>query len=402
MSQAPETPPSPEPSSLDFSLVLGGPLYQFFRRSHLSDDSLNPVLRRILSVSLFCWLPLLVLSAIEHQLVRGTTAIPFLLDIEAHVRFLVAMPLLIAAEVMVHQRLGRLVNVFVDRGLVPKDDLPRFEAARQAALRLRNSVWAELAVIALVYVLGILVVWRKYLALDAATWHLTPSAEGSHLGLAGMWFAYVSLPVFQFLLLRWYLRLFIWARFLWQVSRIRLKLVPTHPDRTGGLGFLSATAPAFALLVMGQGALLAGQLSNRILFLGAALPDFKYEILMYVVLVLVVVTVPLLVFVPQLALARRVGRAEYGNLAQRYMREFDAKWVRGEAPAGEPLIGSADVQSLADMGNSYAVLQEMSISPVSKGMVFQLAAMTIAPLLPLVLTMMPLEELLKKLFGILI
>ena len=402
MSPTSDTPSSPPAEQPDFSLVLGGPLYQFFRRSHLSDDSLRPLLRRILSVSLFCWLPLLVLSAIEHHLVRGSTAIPFLLDIEAHVRFLVAMPLLIAAEVLVHQRLGKLVNLFVDRGLVSKDDLPRFEAARQAALRLRNSMVAELMVIAIVYGLGILVVWRKYLALDAATWHLVPTAAGSQLGLAGMWFAYVSLPVFQFLLLRWYFRLFIWARFLWQVSRIRLKLVPTHPDRTGGLGFLSATAPAFALLVMGQGALLAGQLSNRILFLGAALPDFKYEILMYVVFVLVAVTGPLLVFVPQLVLARRVGRAEYGNLAQRYMREFDTKWVRGDAPAGEPLIGSPDIQSLADMGNSYAVLQEMSVSPVSKGMVFQLAAITVAPLLPLVLTMMPLEELLKKLFGILI
>lgn len=136
--------------------------------------------------------------------------------------------------------------------------------------------------------------------------------------------------------------------------------------------------------------------------MGAALPDFKYEILIYVVFVVLAVLVPLLVFVPQLALARRVGRAEYGNLAERYMREFDSKWLRGQAPADEPLIGSADVQSLADMGNSYAVLQEMSISPVSKGMVLQLAGLTIAPLLPLVLTMMPLEELLKKLFGILL
>jgi len=398
MSQAPETKAS-EP---DFSLVVGGPLFQFFCRAHLSDDALHLVLRRILTISLFCWLPLLVLSAIEHHVVPGSTAVPFLHDIEVHVRFLVALPLLVAAELMVHERLGRLVRMFVDRGLVSAEDLPRFEAARQSAIRLRNSIVAEVGVIAVVYLLGILVVWRRYLALDVATWYVSPSAAGSHLSLAGMWYAYVSLPVFQFLLIRWYFRLLVWARFLWQVSRIRLQLVPTHPDRTGGLGFLAASTNAFAMLLLGQGALLAGQLASRVFFLGAQLPDFKYEILMFVVLVMTSVIAPLFVFVPQLSRARRLGRAEYGNLAQRYMREFDTKWVRGQAPAEEPLIGSADVQSLADMGNSYSVVQEMVLFPVTKGTVLQLAALVIAPLLPLVLTMMPLEELLKKVFGILI
>ena len=398
MSDAPAT----RPSAPDFSLVSGGLLFRLFRRSRLSDDALHLLKRRIVLISLFCWLPLLVLSAFEHHLLGGTTAVPFLHDIEAHVRFLVAMPLLIACEVMAHGRLGWVVRLFLDRGMVPAADLPRFEAARHSALRLRNSPWIELLLIALVYSVGVTLVWRRFLALDAATWYVSPSSAGSHLTLAGTWYAYVSLPFFQFLLLRWYFRLFLWARLLWQVSRIRLKIIPTHPDRAGGLGFLSATGPAFSLLLMGQGALLSGQLASRILYMGAVLPDFKYEILLYVVFVMLAIILPLLVFVPQLAQARRVGRAEYGNLAVRYMREFDSKWLRGQAPAGEPLIGSADVQSLADMGNSYTVLQEMSISPVSKGMVLQLASLTVAPLLPLVLTMMPLEELLQKLFGILI
>jgi hypothetical protein len=33
----------------------------------------------------------------------------------------------------------------------------------------------------------------------------------------------------QFLLLRWYVRFFIWYRFLWRVSRLNLHLVPIHP-----------------------------------------------------------------------------------------------------------------------------------------------------------------------------
>ncbi len=260
---------------------------------------------------------------------------------------------------------------------------------------------AEVLLIAFVYGVGILIVWRQYVALDTATWYATPSAEGSKLSLAGMWYGYVSLPIFQFLLCRWYFRLFIWARFLWQVSRIELSLVPTHPDRVGGLGFLSDTAYAFAVLAVAHGAMLAGPLANRIFFLGASLPQFKVEIAVLVIFLLCVVLGPLLVFAPQLAQAKRKGLREYGTLAERYVREFDAKWLRGGAPADEPFVGSADIQSLADLGNSYEVVRTMRIAPITRDAVIRLAAATLLPIVPLLLTMMPLEELLKKLFGIL-
>ena len=385
----------------DFSLVLGGPLFQLLRRAHLSDDALLLVRQRIVVIALFTWLPLLVLSALEGQLLGGTASVPFLLDMEVHIRFLVALPLLIVAELVVHRRLRPLLPQFRERQLIPAGAMGRFEAAIASAFRLRNSVLAELLLIAIVYGVGILIVWRHYWALDAATWYATPSAEGAKLSLAGMWYGYVSLPIFQFLLVRWYFRVFIWARFLWQVSRIELSLVPTHPDRVGGLGFLSNTVYAFAVLAVAHGALLAGMLANRILWLGSALPRYKAEIAIMVVFVLCVVLGPLLVFAPQLAAIKRQGLREYGTLADRYVREFDAKWLRGGAPSDEPLVGSGDIQSLADLGNSYEVVRTMRILPVSKEAVLRLGVATLLPLAPLALTMMPLEELLKKLFGIL-
>ncbi len=109
---------------------------------------------------------------------------------------------------------------------------------------------------------------------------------------------------------------------------------------------------------------------------------------------------PLLVFAPQLAQAKRTGNREYGTLAERYVREFDAKWLRGGAPADEALVGSADIQSLADLGNSFEVVRTMRIAPVTKEAILRLVAATLAPLVPLALTMMSLEELLKRLIGI--
>ncbi len=208
-------------------------------------------------------------------------------------------------------------------------------------------------------------------------------------------------PLFQLLLLRWYFRLFIWTRFLWQVSRIELSLVPTHPDRVGGLGFLANTVYAFTPLAVAHGALLAGLIANRIFYLGAALPEFKIEIAVLVVFLMCVVLGPLLVFAPQLAQTKRTGNREYGTLAERYVREFDAKWLRGGVPADEPLIGSSDIQSLADLANSFEVVRTMRTAPVTKEAILQLATATLAPVVPLALTMMSLEELVKTLFGIL-
>jgi len=385
----------------EFSLVLGGPLYQLLRRVHLADDALMLQRRRIVLISLFAWLPLLALAALGGRLLGGEVAVPFLVDVDAHVKFLVAMPLLIAAELVVHQRMRALASTFRERNLIPEAATQRFDAAVASAYRLRNSVTAELLLIAIVYVVGVTVVWRQYVALDAATWYATPAAGGSSLTLAGMWYGYVSLPIFQFLLCRWYFRIFIWARLLWQVSRIELRLVPTHPDRVGGLGFLAATSHAFVPLLMAHGALLAGNLANQIFHAGASLTQFRLEILLLMILMVLLVVGPLLVFAPQLAAARRTGLREYGTLAQRYVRDFDAKWVRGGGGADEPMLGSGDIQSLADLGNSFAVVQDMRIVAVTKQAMLQLAVATVAPIVPLVLTLMPLEELLKKLLGIL-
>jgi len=347
------------------------------------------------------WLPLLLLTALEGQLWGGAVTMPFLWDLEVHIRFLVALPLLIIAELVVHQRMRPLLQLFLERNLIPENAMARFEAAVASAFRLRNSVLAEVLLIAIVYGVGILIVWRQYFALDAATWYATPTPEGAKLSLAGLWYGYVSLPIFQFLLIRWYFRLFIWARFLWQMSRIELSLVPTHPDRVGGLGFLANTVYAFAVLAVAHGALLAGLLANRIFHLGAALPQFKVEVAVLVVFLLCVVLGPFLVFAPLLAQAKRQGLRDYGTLAERYVREFDGKWLRGGAPAGEPFVGSADIQSLADLANGYEVVRTMRLAPITKEAILRLAAATLAPIVPLLLTMMPFEELAAKLFGIL-
>jgi hypothetical protein len=395
-------PPEPvraSPIEQDFSIVIGGPLFQALRRAHLTGDALQLVRRRIVATAAIVWLPLLLLSVADDKAWGDAIAVPFLYDVDAHLRFLVALPLLIVAELVVHRRMRAVVVQFVTMGLVRGAVREKFDAAIASAMRLRNSIVAEVVLIALVYGVGIFVFWRHYAALAAPTWYATPEAGALRVHLAGWWYFAVALPLFQFMLLRWYFRIFVWARFLWQVSRLDVAYAPMHPDRCGGIGFLARVGHAFAPLLLAQGTLLAGMIANRIFFEGSSLPAFKLEVFAFVVLVVGVVLAPLLVFVVPLARAKRAGLQSYGHLSKRYVDEFDAKWLAGGA-GEEPLVGSADVQSLADMAGSFDVVREMRVVPITRDALVQLVFMTLLPLAPLLLTMISPEELVSQLVKI--
>jgi len=385
----------------DFSVVLGGPLFQLFRKAHLSGAGLELVGQRLLVIIALCWLPLLVLSAVQGLAYGSNVVVPFLYDIEAQARILLFVPLLIGAELVVHQRLRSVVDQFLQRDLIPDEARPRFDAAVASAMRLRNSVVAEVTMVGVVYALGLAVLWR-HTSLNVPTWYATPDGGEKTLSPAGLWYVYFTLPLTQFLLLRWYYRLFIWTRFLWQVSRIQLRLVPTHPDRIGGLGFLATATAAFSTLALAHGAFVSAWIAARIFMQGATLLDFKFVIIAVAVWMLLLFLGPFLLFSVQLAQAKRQGEREYGPLAQRYARQFDTKWVRGGASRDEPLLGSADIQSLADLGNVYTVVHTMRATPITRQAVVQLLGATLAPIAPLALTMMPIGEVAKLLFGILV
>ena len=377
----------------DFSLVLGGPLYQLWRRTRLAGDTLQQLLlRRVIVLTALAWLPLLLLSVAEGHAWGDSVKLPFLHDVEIHVRLLLAFPLLILAELVVHQRMRPVVAQFLKRGLIPDAARAQFDAAIASAMRLRNSITAEVLLIALVYVVGVGFVWRTQVALDVTSWYGVPADGRLQPSLAGWWLGCVSLPLWQFLLLRWYFRLFIWARFLWQVSRIELKIVPTHPDQCGGMGFLELVSYALAPLLLAQGAALAGLMADQIFYAGAKLPEFKLELVGLVAVLVFAILGPLLVFSPQLAAARRRGLLEYGALAQRQVRELDDKWLRGVAPAGEPLAGN--------VGGSFEAVKAMRPSPFGMRTVLQLAVVTLVPVFPLTLTMISLEELVVRLLKI--
>jgi len=391
---------APPANTGGFSLFAGGPIYQRLLRAGIVKPPWDRAGRRILVIPMLAWAPLLVLTVLSGRLVSGVR-IPFLYDYEVHIRLLASLPLLIAAEVIIHRRMSVLIRQFRDRQIVTSALQSRYDSLIESAMRLRNSLPIEVGIAGLVVLAGG-TVWRVVGALQSDTWYATITSGETVRTPAGYWYLFVSVPVCQFIVLRWYFRLFVWARFLWQTAKLDLNLVPTHPDGCCGLSFLGGIVAAMAPFLMAHSCLLSGNLANRILHDGGKLPDFYVEIGILAVFLFLLALGPLCVFTPSLLEAKRRGLLDYGRLASDYVVGFDQKWMGSERSADEPLVGTADIQSLADLGNSFAIVRSIIPFPFGRNALVGLAVIVALPLLPLSLTMFSLQEIAIRLLKILL
>lgn len=386
---------------IDFSLMVGGPLYQIFLRTRLALAPLGLLHRRTTVVAGIAWLPAALLAMASGHFLPSSGHVSFLYDVEGHIRLLVVLPVLLAAELPVHERMRGVLQQFVDRRYIPPAERPKFDAAVVSALRLRNSPLLEIGILLLVYTAGHWL-WRSEIAYGRSTWYATSDGSTFSLTLPGYWYAFVSIPLFQFIAFRWYVRLVIWFRLLWQISRLQLHLISTHPDRSAGLGFVGNSTYCFGPLLLAHGALLSGWIADRVFHDGNSALDFQVQATVLITCIVTAILAPLCVFTSPISAAKRRGRREYGLLAAQYSQAFERKWIHGERPLDEPMLGSPDMGSLADLGSSYTVVQQTRLVPFGVKHITNVAIITAAPLLPLAFTILPLRSLIAQSLKILL
>ena len=374
----------------EFSLVAGGPLYRLARRWGLPDGSAG-FIRLGQTLALLTWLPLLALAPLG----RDDTAISFLHSLGTHARLLVAIPLFFVAEAAFDTRSRQLIRTIVASRVVRADQLQTLSAALQRAVKWRDT-WVLEAVAAVIALSIIVEGPRQDLPSAVSTWRTT--ADG-HLTPAGWWYIVASFPLFQFLLCRWLARILIWSQLLWRINGLDLQLIPTHPDLAGGLGGFGVVHVTLALLSVGISTMLVATVAEQVMYGSADVSRFVLPLAGAVCVIVLLIVAPLLIFAPRLIRLRQEGLLEYGTLAAGYVRAFDDKWIRHRMQQREPLLGSADVQSLADLANSFNVISSMRIVPISLAQVLVLVAAAALPSLPLALFVVPLDELVLKLVA---
>lgn len=377
----------------DFSL-LGGPLHRLGCRLGLVRDGTDTVALGLVLGALL-WIVLLVL-ALSEGLQRVLFSIA---AIDAHVRLLVTIPLLFVGEVFIDPRFGEFVRGIVRSQIVSSVERPALQGEIGRIHRWRDSWLPEGFFLLATVLLAVstphenLFDYLAGLAPGSSPTAVASTSWSSH------WYWTVCVTSFRFLWLRWLWRLALWSFFLWRVSKLELYLLATHPDRAGGLGYLQVVHTEFTPLILAistaQSASLARDLAAGRITVDAIYPGVASMLVVDAVLFLG----PLLIVSRKLWHCHVKGLLDYGVFAERYVSEFNRKWlVPGTAPE-EPLLGSSDIQSLADLSNSVGIVRDMRLVPISPSMLTYLAVAALLPLLPLVLFKYPIASLLAKFFA---
>ncbi len=371
-------------SSADFSL-LGGPLHQLGRRLGLVRGETNTVLLG-LAIGFGLWL-----LALASGLIDGVTGRFFTLGlIGGHARFLLVIPLFFVCESWVGPRMTAFVRTIVQYGIVPPGALPALDTAVARTSRWKDAWWPE--AVCLLTAIALDLTGSRVQSIGESGFY-----DPARTSLAAFVCFHVGLTVFRFLLLRWAWKLALWSWFLWRVSRLDLHLLPSHPDGDGGLGSLQGVHERFTPLVAAMSVLESASLAETI-SMGKLAVTGVYPWLALVLLVDGALFLgPLLVFTDKLWACRTKAMSVYMSLAASYVTEFEAKWMSGSPPADERLLGTPDLQSLADLANSVTVVRTMRWVTIGPRLLSMMALAALVPVTPLVLFRYPLTELAQKL-----
>jgi hypothetical protein len=391
--------PEPEYTPTDFAKLqqfslLGGPLYRLGCRLGLVRGTNTIKLGLVLGI--LPWLVLLALAFIDglgHQFFTIKV-------IGAHVRLLVVIPLLFICESVLDPRMASFVNWTLRARAVAPGSRPVLEAEIVRIGRWKDSSLLELFCLAAALL-------AQPLAEQTGAMGISMTFDPTHAiasqSLSAWWWWHVCLVLIRFLLLRWFVRLGLWAYFLWRVSRLELNLLPEHPDGAGGFGGLETVHRYFLPMIVAFSAVIASSFAEEITLNTKAFGQIALVLLLMLGMVMVVFLGPLLVFAPKLRAARLKGNRVFRAFAARYVKEFEQKWL-GNASPEEPLVGTADIQSLADLANSAKTVRDMRTVPVSGRIVTLYAMGVVLPFLPLLLLKYPIAELagmlLKRLSGL--
>ena len=378
----------------EFSL-FGGPLQRLGCRLGLVRGTTNTVWLG-LALGLLAWGVLVLLAILQGFGLKVFS----LAVIGVHVRLLVAIPLFFACETWVGPRMAEFVRNIVRSGLVPETELPALASAIRRVGRLKDCWPAEVLFLLAVFAAPVI---ESFVQLPGSTgnWTSILDQAGGKLTWIHGWYLVFCLPLFRFLMLRWLWHLSLWWFFLWRVKKLDLHLIPTHPDSAGGLGYLEVVQEHFTPLAAAISAVFSASFAEGI-FSGTMAFETLYRLIPMVLLLNAVLFLgPLFLFSAKLWICRITGWSEYMRMASRYVNNFDRKWIRGENASGESLLGTPDMQSLADLTNSVNVVRNMRIIPAGQRLMVQLAASAILPLLPLAFLKYPVADLAARLFQML-
>jgi hypothetical protein len=385
-----------DPAIREFSLVRGGPMHGLERRLGLLGDDDLPTARTGLALAALAWVPPAIVSLFDERAWTLRYGASYFTDFGAYARCLVAIVFLTLADRATERRVGRLLASFWSSGLVAKGSYAELDRLLEAADRRTESWRAEAVMLAAAYALAGAAVFRA-LTLNPESWM---GSDAHALSPAGLFSLAVSIPLFWFLVLRWFWRFAVWTILLRGVARLPLRLVPTHPDRAGGLGFLTVFPMIFVPLTFCLSVVIAAAELQGVVFGDLSFASLRVVALAWVAIVLVVFVGPLATFTGRLLALRETAILAHGELVARHMRR--AEEALRETDRTERILETETISGMADISPGMLAVHGIKLIPVELWSVVPLVLAAVVPMLPVAALEVPLGEIAKRIAGALL
>ena len=388
-----------EDPSLGLALVRGDLPFRLQRRLGLIPPDGLGLVRRAVFWSMLGWLPVVLWAWHVGRVLPGGAAEPLLAHFGIHARLLVAVPLLILAEGPANALTARLLPELVRSGIVPPSEVPAYRDVLAGVARLRDATlpWIVIVGIVLAFASASEVLHRAH----EVEWAEGTAPDGRP-GFGGLWYLWVGRSIFLALLLSWLWRLVLLTVLCRRIARLDLAIVPTHPDRSGGLGFLDRLATPFAPVVLAAGTVLASRWAHDAVYHGLAMQSVRIEMAAFIVACVLLFTLPLLAFAGPLKKAKKQALLDYGALVGRHGRLVHERWIEGKPLADDAVLEAPELGPVADTAALFGSVKAMRTVPIGKSTVLPLAAAAVLPLLAALAIQVPAKDLLLTLLKALV
>ncbi|WP_454668763.1 hypothetical protein [Achromobacter kerstersii] len=376
-----------------FSLVRDDVFYRLQRKLGLIPAGGGGFMRRAVAYALIAWLPLVIaawLAGTAIEPLGGNE--PLLGHIGIHVRCLVAIPLLVLAEGIAQKLIPLGLREFKQSGLVDEALAPRFDQVLLGVLNLRNRIspWIVIAVFVVTWVAVLFFSPNR----DEVRW---ADSGSQSLDFGVWWLLLVTRPIFSILLLAWVWRLILLGLLLYRIAALPLKLVPSHPDRLGGLGFLTRLPVVYGPFLLSVSAVVAGVWAHEVLYHGVTVPSLYGQIAALLIVLMIIGLAPLLVFTPLLLRVKRQALLDYGAFVTLHGRAVHEKWIEKKNVPDSPMLDAPELGPVADVQAIYQAVASMRGAIINKSVLLKILAPAALPMLLLISMQWPLKSTLSKL-----
>jgi hypothetical protein len=376
----------------DISLARGGLLYRFLKLIRVDDDEHWNIGRRILFVLVVVWFPVFAIQLVAAP----SQVLQSLLDYRLEARALAAVILIVALPIM-DSRFRLLIEHIRESKLLIGPDLEEMDRVLTRLRRVRDSFLPEALFLVAVAVRA--ATSYSFIVAQTSGDLSYQNSTGGHLTAAGWYGLLVSVPIIQFLALVVLWRWLLWTIFAFRLSRMNLRLVPSHPDENGGLGFLSISTQAFAPFCFAVSLIVGASFRNDIMHNGKHLVNFKGPGLALVVILFAAAVLPLLFFIPKLLPLRRKGILQYSIVGHMQSIAFHDKWVHHGEEHEDEAMAAPEMSTLCDYNSAYKNVEDMYPIPIDKEALMGLAISIAIPALPVILAEIPIQTVLQDLFS---